>query len=509
MALLIWEELVAVALVGTQRQTWRPKPLDNQLGELLSRLDINDIEGNLLSAAGAIALYQQAGKLIPIDKQRSLKSDEPDVLPICSPLAGQHLSMMLAGEYSELLPEWLALAAESGKRVPSKCLPELLKLGLLKSSLREAILPVLGKRGYWLAAQNPEWSYVGSENTEIVWETGSLDARKLLLKRLRKQDPDAALSKLQETWKKQRGEERASLLQVLETGLSMNDEPFLETALDDKRKQVRDIAANLLSKLPSRLCHRMIARVNRHLTFKNDRVEVTLPNDCTQEMIRDGIDQSKYSSALGEKASLLLQMLSFVPPSFWCNSWDATPHQIIQAVGGSEWENMLLEGFATAAVKSKDIAWAEVLLSGCDRFAQSSLANGEQLIENLLNLLPQNRANALILQTLLQFPNQPLNSQHPAFPLLIHSRRSWDAAVSEVVLSSIRGYIEANNQQMQWGMRVGWKNFARYLDFSLLDNVEGLTGVLVEGSSWRDFVDEFLGIMKFRFEFIQALGGEK
>jgi Family of unknown function (DUF5691) len=297
----------------------------------------------LLSVAGAIALYQQAGKLIPIDKfQRSLKSCDLDDLPVCSPLAGQHLSIMLDGKYSELLPEWLALLASKGKRVPSKYLPELLKLGLLKSSLREAILPILGKRGYWLAAQNPEWSYVGSENTEIVWETGSLDARKLLLKRLRKQDPYAALSKLQETWKKQRAEERASLLQVLETGLSMNDEPFLETALDDKRKQVRDIAANLLSKLPSRLCQRMIARVNMQLTFKNDRVEVTLPNDCTQEMIRDGIDQSKYSSALGEKASLLLQMLSFVPPSFWCNSWDATPHQILQAVAGSEWEKMLL-----------------------------------------------------------------------------------------------------------------------------------------------------------------------
>ncbi|MBW4672292.1 MAG: hypothetical protein KME60_33975 [Cyanomargarita calcarea GSE-NOS-MK-12-04C] len=509
MALLIWEELVAVALVGTQRQTWRPKPLDNQLGELLNRLDTADVEGNLLSIAGAIALYQQAGKLIPIDKQRSLKSCDVDDLPECSRLAGQHLGIMLAGEYSELLPEWLALAAESGKRVPSKYLPELLKLGLLKSSLREAILPVLGKRGYWLAAQNPEWSYVGSENTEKVWETGSLDARKIFLKKLRKEDPNAALSKLQESWKKERAEERASLLQVLETGLSMNDEPFLESALDDKRKQVRDIAANLLSKLPSRLCQRMKERVKLLLAFKNDRVEVTLPNDCTQEMIRDGIDQSKYSSALGEKASLLLQMLSFVPPSFWCNSWDATPQQIIQAVEGSEWEKMLLEGFATAAVKSEDIAWAEILLTVCDRFSQSSLANGGQLIENLLKLIPQNRANALILQTLLQWPNQPLNSQHPAFLLLVHSRRSWDVAVSDVVLSSIRGYIEANNQ-MQWGVRVAWKNFARYLHFSVLDEaVEGLTGVLVEGSSWRDFVDEFLGIMKFRFEFIQALGGEK
>jgi hypothetical protein len=161
--------------------------------------------------------------------------------------------------------------------------------------------------------------------------------------------------------------------------------------------------------------------------------------------------------------------------------------------------------------------WAEVLLGVCDsasadlsvRFAQGFLGNGEQLIENLLKTIPQNRANALILQTLLQFPNQPLNSQHPAFPLLVHSRRSWDVAVSDVVLSSIRGYIEPNNQQMQWGMRAAWKNFARYLDLSLLDNVEGLAGVLVEGSSWRDFVDEFLGIMKFRFEFIQGLGGEK
>ena len=117
----------------------------------------------------------------------------------------------------------------------------------------------MGKRGYWLAAHNPDWNYVNSEITDKAWQTGSKEARRSLLQRLREQGADKAREKLQKTWKKESAEERASLLAALEINLSMNDEPFLEAALDYKRKQVRDVAAKLLSKLPeSRLCQRMI-----------------------------------------------------------------------------------------------------------------------------------------------------------------------------------------------------------------------------------------------------------
>ncbi|MDY6899137.1 MAG: hypothetical protein SWZ49_13825, partial [Cyanobacteriota bacterium] len=66
----IWQDLVKTAVIGTQRQKLQIASQDNQLGEVLSRLDTNDKEGSLLSAAGTIYLYQKAGKIAAIDNKK-------------------------------------------------------------------------------------------------------------------------------------------------------------------------------------------------------------------------------------------------------------------------------------------------------------------------------------------------------------------------------------------------------------------------------------------------------
>ncbi|MGI2907744.1 DUF5691 domain-containing protein [Tolypothrix sp. VBCCA 56010] len=510
----LWQEVVKTALIGTERHTWKLNVPNHQLSEILSHLDSSDKEGSLLSAAGAFALYQRAGK-ISFDKPPKQNKSESEELLDCSLVSRQHLALILSGN-AKLLPEWLTLAAAAKRRVPSEYLPHLLTLGQKQSNLRAFILPVLGKRGYWLAKHNPDWNYVNREITDKAWQTGSKEARRLLLQRLREQNPEQAREQLQKAWKKESGEERASLLAALEINLSMNDEPFLEAALDDKRKQVRDIAAKLLSLLPkSRLCQRMIERVRPLIIFKHNLVQVTLPSTCDAEaaakgdrqMIRDGIDQSRYSSALGEKASLLLQMLCCVPPSFWCNNWGKTPQQLLQVVDGSEWEKMLLEAWATAALKSQDSACAEVLLPNASKFYHSYLGNGEELVVGLLKLLGQDKADALILQTLLQNQGKLLSVNHPAYTLLKHYQMPWSGKVSQLVLSSIRKYVEAN-KQWEGGMRSLFQSFALYMEPSVVEGAGELLAVVEEGSFWQDFVNEFLATLLFRLEMIQEFRGE-
>ncbi|MGI8504366.1 MAG: DUF5691 domain-containing protein [Hassallia sp.] len=511
----LWQEVVKTALIGTERQGLKAIPSDHKLGEILSCLDSSDKEGSLLSAAGAFALYQRAGK-ISLDKQPKENRSESEELLDCSLLSRQHLALILSGN-AQLLPEWLTVAAAAKRRVPSQCLPHLLTLGQKQSNLRALILPVLGKRGYWLAKHNQDWNYVNREITVKAWQTGSKEVRRSLLQRLREQDADIAREQLQKAWKKESGDERASLLAALEINLSMNDEPFLEAALDDKRKQVRDVAAKLLSLLPkSRLCQRMIERVHPLIIFNHNSVQVTLPSTCDgsaaakgdRPMIRDGIDQSRYSSALGEKASLLLQMLCCVPPSFWCHNWGKTPQQLLQVVDGSEWEKMLLEAWATAALKSQDSVCAEVLLPNASKFYHSYLGNGEELVVGLLKLLGQDKADALILQILLQNQGKLLNLNHPAYTLLKHYQTPWSGKVSQFVLLSIRKYIEVNKQHYEWGMRSLFQSFALYMEPSLLEAAGELCAVVEEGSFWQDFVNEFLATLLFRFEMIQELRGE-
>jgi len=497
----LWQEVVKIALIGTERQALKAIPSDNNLGEILSCLDSSDKEGSLLSAAGAFALYQRAGKISFEQPPKQNRSEEE--LLDCSLVSRQHLALILT-KNAQLLPEWLTVAAAAKRRVPSQYLPHLLTLGQKQSNLRALILPVLGKRGYWLAKHNPDWNYVNSEITGKTWETGSKEVRRSLLERLREQDAHTAREQLQKTWKKESGEERASLLAALEINLSMKDEPFLEAALDDKRKHVRDVAAKLLSLLPkSRLCQRMIERVSPLIIFNHNSVQVTLPSVCDRETIRDGIDQSRYSSALGEKASLLLQMLCCVPSSFWCHNWGKTPQQLLQVVDGSEWEKMLLEAWATAALKSQDSVFAEVLLPNASKFYHSYLGNGEELVVGLLKLLGQDKVDALILQN----QGKLLSVNHPAYTLLKHYQMPWSGKVSQLVLLSIGKYIEAD-KQCQWGMRSLFQSFALYMEPSVMEAAGELLVVVQEGSFWQDFVNDFLARLLLRFEMIQELRGE-
>ncbi len=503
----IWQDLVKTAVVGTQRQQLKIVKQDNQLDEVLSRLDINDKEGSLLKAAGVISLYQKAGKLTAIDNKKNDETCDLDDLPFCSQDSEQHLGMMLSGEYSAFLPEWLTLLAEAKKVVSPKYLPELLTKGIIQHHWRIYILPVLGKRGIWLAAQNPDWNYVSGENTDKIWKSGSLEARIKLLKELRQSEPEKGRKQLQNIWSKERAPERASLLEVLEVGLSVDDEPFLEDALNDRSKQVRDVAARSLAQIPeSKLVQRMIERVRPLLNLDSNGIEVILPKNCTLEMTQDGIDESKYIPSLGEKASLLLQMLAFVPPSIWSNDWKKTPDELIKIVKNSKWENLFLEAWATATVRSKDIVWAEALLKSSVSLYQK--INRIDLIINLLAILPCSQVENLILNVLQESSNiPPFNSASPAFPLLINTPHIWNEEISRAIISSIKSCIENNNQVNNWQFDSALKHFSRKIAPSIYH--EAAENITFEESeihkSVTESIDKFLAKLQFRYEMKQAI----
>lgn len=505
----IWQYLVKTAVVGTRRQQLKIVKQDNQLGEVLSRLDTNDKEGCLLSAAGTIYLYQKAGQVTAIDSKKTLETCDLDDLPYCSQLSEQHLGMMFNSEYSAFLPEWLKLLAENRKVVSPKYLPELLALGKRNNHLRKDILPVLGKRGIWLAAQNPEWNYVSGEDADKIWKTGSLEARKNLLKELRQFEPEKGRIQLQNIWSKERAQERAILLEALEVGLTIDDEPFLEDALEDKSKLVRDVAARLLAQIPeSKLVQRMVERVRPLLSLDSKGIEVIFPNKCSLEMTQDGIDESKYIPSLGEKASLLLQMLGCIPPSIWSDDWKKTPGKLITIIEDSKWEKLFLEAWATATVRSKDIVWAEALLKSSVRLYQK-LNHIDNSIVNFLRILSMSQVETLTLKVLQQSSNTlPFNSASPAFPLLIHTPYIWNEEISQAVITRIKSSIENNNQVNNWQFGSALGRFAVKIAPSIYhEAAESLTFEESENihKSVIEAIDKFLTQLQFRFEMRQAI----
>ncbi|NEA81631.1 hypothetical protein G3I30_21765, partial [Actinospica acidiphila] len=94
-----------------------------------------------------------------------------------------------------------------------------------------------------------------------LWQEGLFAERVTLLTALRSRDAAAARALLEETWATERAEDRLMFLDSLRAGLAPDDETFLERALADRSRNVRETAAELLSALPaSALAARMAAR---------------------------------------------------------------------------------------------------------------------------------------------------------------------------------------------------------------------------------------------------------
>ncbi|MFC5819810.1 DUF5691 domain-containing protein [Nonomuraea harbinensis] len=330
-----WEELASTALVGTDR---RPYP------------------GDLLGAAAVETVRRRAGRR-PVEPEGEEAAPGEEQEPV-GRRAAERLARIVAGEHERLLPEWLAVAAATGRRVPPYVLPELLERGRWDRSVRAHLGVIAGRRGRWLAARNPAWAYLLDEPTGETWELGSAADRRAHLRRLRKQDPAGARRLLETTWERETPDDRAAFTEMLADGLSMDDEPFLESALDDRRREVRQEAANLLTRLPgSRLSRRMAERARACLTVTPAAILVEPPAGCDGVMERDGI-RAKPPRGFGERAWWLQQVIARAPLTMW-----GEPPESLLARRIPEWDGEVKAGWVRAAVLQRDPAWARAMFA--------------------------------------------------------------------------------------------------------------------------------------------------
>ncbi len=500
-----WQDLVATALLGTERQPLNFTPSASHAGaldEVLARLDLNDHERALLSATAAVTVYQRCGAQPPIDPQPPLAACEVDTLPRCSTRAGRYLLQMLSGEYPQALPEWLRAVTLAGRRVPEEALPDLLDFGQSRRELQEAILAVLGRRGQWLGQLNPDWEYALGGLDEALWDTGLRGARLTLLRQLRRHDPDRAREMLIATWLNEAGGDRAAFLPAFSIGLSLADEAFLEQALDDRRKEVRHAAADLLARLPqSQLCRRMIDRARPLLNYKKQllkvQIEVTLPTECDAALQRDGIE-SKAPKGVGERAWWLRQIIGAVPPNVWTQQWSTTPTALIGAAGRSEWRVDLLSGWATAAERNADADWLEAILR--DDLREPLEIDRTQLIA----ALPIERREAFALNVLRLHPS--LNPDQPARWVLSACAHPWSRELSRAVLEVLQQHLAQNMFVSPWTWSAFLEELACHFDPNLAgEAAQRLTSTAPEVNNTAHVLEKFLALLQFRHDMLKEI----
>jgi len=447
---MTWDALHAAALLGTARA-----PLPDTPDPLAPDLPLDtDAETALLSRAALHALSREAGYAPQRATAPLPEAARPDPRPEPGPHARHLLSVILAS-HAALLPEYLTLAVRAGMRAPHAALPALLHAGRQHRDLRARLIPFLGTRGAWIAQHNADWHYAAAANLtdtpgEDAWHTGTHEERTAALRALRATNPARARELLQEAWTQETPARRASLLATLNEHLDSADEPFLEAALDDKRKEVRSTAAELLARLPdSRLARRMQARLAAHVHLTPARLlrraslTVTLPAECDKSMQRDGINP-KPEYGQGERAWWLQQILALTPPDLTENALGADFEALVQLAHGHEHQQALLAGLALAVARHPTPERASVILARVDL--------DDTTLATLLRALPPEAQDAHLRRALQEgTPPGRLNILAQA------AGNSWSEATARAAIARLRPHVAAaKNDFWQWASLLGF-----------------------------------------------------
>ncbi len=369
------------ALLGVQRRA--DFAIDGELGDLLAQI-ANDDDAALAFGRSASAMAACTLAAVRLDAAGDLpppSPDEPRALstrhrwaPVLESLFAPEA--LHGGHAVRLRHEACTVLARDGATLPFAVLPQALAAGARSQPLRAVLLSVLGARGRWLAARNPDWKYAAVANAgptatdgaDRIWQEGQHVERLAYFDALRASDPQAARALLQSSLDELAARERAAFVAALAANLGPGDEPLLEALLKDRSRDVRGHAALLLAQLPdSAHARRLIGWIQPLVTPRRGLLGKGWDCDAPQAAEpgwSDAAIEAKrpQHEALGERAWWLYQLVRQVPLSWWTSRTGSAPPQLIAWAAKTDWKDALLRGWRER-VRGGEPDWIDALLS--------------------------------------------------------------------------------------------------------------------------------------------------
>jgi hypothetical protein len=407
----LWDQLVAAAVLGTERRPFTGHELPGPLRSLAN------VDSDLVTAASAIWAYREAGRVPLPDRVPATGGPAPDERPLLPAGTVRALNAVLEDRrYRAILPEWLTLANRIGGRLPPEMIPIL--LDARRDEDPRHLRQLTGPLGPWLAQHNPDWAWIAaaagerdpglkewtSDALAAAWEGGDLD-RLAAFAAYRATHPAAAREFLRQVWSTEPPSTRAALVRALDDGLSLDDERFLDHLLQDRRKDVRAAAAGLLSKLPgSRLMAASEAKALAQVHIEGRRRPA-------MHVEPDGVEESAGATRL----------------TAWPEQLKTDPLTLVRMALRSG-ASGLVRGWAVAAVRQRDAIWAEALIEG-----------GAPATGDLIQVLPSSTADRVLNSLLKDW------GLSQCIEVLLQHPIPWSPALTDSVIGHLRSMIESGD----------------------------------------------------------------
>ena len=399
-----WAMLMPVAMVGTDRHAaplpqW-PGPVGAAIAALAEAppsaaesAGIARAPADVLRTAGILAVCGLAGARARAAAGRAHDAASADSLPAADePALLQALSWTLRDGPDRLKEAFLLRLAQCGLRLPHALLPVALDLARQSVALRLLVQPVLGERGVWLARQRAEWEFAAGvvaadDHDPRQWDEGTLQQRVAFLAAGRARDAGAARERLAAALPELPAKERAELARGLATGLGPDDEPLLEQLRTDRGQEVRQVALELLLRLPDaahprRAVARVAALMSRGGILSGRAWTIEPPAEAGADWKADQIDPDVPAGTLGQRAWWLYQLVRQVPLAWWTAHTGMDPRELSAWAVKSEWGEALWRGWRDVLRRAPSADWAEVMLEavkGAPRYSGGAMPGDREL----------------------------------------------------------------------------------------------------------------------------------
>lgn len=475
-----FDQLVKVALLGTERDGAAPA-------------NGRDAETQLLDEAALAIVMRRAGRL-PDDAttaKHELCAPE-DQKRIGARAIAHGMTFLYEPKHRDLLVEWLDGVAAVDKVVPPRLLAPLLEAGRHHPKIADRVRGVIGERGRWLARHNESWRYA-LDGAVAVDPSAFVDAtseeRIRMLGGWRATDPAAAREALVAAWSDEKARARTELVEAMRTNLSTDDEPFLESCLDDRSKEVRRAAARLLARLPaSKLADRMAQRALTFVTPSPSGWDVTLPTEIDDAMLRDGI--MKTDSSADGYHWCLTQIVQATPPAAY--EGQGSPEALVGGLLKSAQRSLLGPAIAKAAQAYDAHEWIEALIF-------------EKVEDDgaLWTSLPAARREALFLRVLERATSHV--SLHRALFHLPKVDGPWGSDLSKRVLDAMQKLTSSEERLGEFPAFAVLRDAGRKLATSTFPAVKKLVDHTSERSYWKKSLTDCLELLERRAALRAAL----
>ena len=500
------EELQTLLLLGTDRT-----PLSEDLLQYLQEADVVLNENPEKSAASALVYFRQwrragfsmeqwKGELPAMEAAEKEESE-------CSVASARCLQEILEGKYSDALVEWVHLLLQAQQVLPREALPALFQRSLSDSELWDTIGPAIGGRGQWLLQQNPLWRPLSDVREHAAWGTSTGAARLALLRSMRKQDVALGLNQLQSSWDNEDPAQKAALLAELSHGLNSGDEAFLENCLQERRKETRQMAAELLACIPnSGLTQRYLGYLLDCIELKDAKIVLNLPAEAPEAWRKDGVEISgKAPYSFTQRSAWLFQLQRRLPPKFWREKWGLEPLQTIALFAQQDREESWVQALTDASLLHHDLVWQEALAEWWLNQPNSSswqTSTGR----HLLQALPAASLHKL-LPLYLQKQAYLLEEDHAATYLLCANPQPWNEALSLALIQPFKRYLAGADNPFWniWHYARLLKALAYHCPPELFPTMNG--GWNVDSPLWQRWqgeVERMLAVLQFRVKMRQT-----